>query len=112
MIAGMFQMLVALSLAAFLGCAAPAGQPALRELQPLKRTDGLRLMVSRENTQPSLLLALPGHTDSAPAVEVIFPEHVTAKRHGSDEVEHLYLSRPAMEGDRPRWRRTAASLEY
>ena len=79
-----------------------------RALPPsLTRADGLRVTVSPDNS-PALLIALPEHTENA--IEVIFPEHVTAKSHGSAEVEHLFLSRGAEPP--PVWRRTARSFEY
>lgn len=58
----------------------------------LTRADGLRVVVSPSNTQPSLLVMLPGHSE--PDVEILFPEHVTVRKHGASDVEHLYLFRP------------------
>ena len=55
----------------------------------------------------SLLVTLPGR--DAPSIEVLFPEHVTAKRRGSDGAEHLYLNRA---GDTPAWRNTGDGWEY
>jgi hypothetical protein len=56
---------------------------------------------------PSLLVTLPGRSD--PSINVLFPEHVTALRHGSKEAEHLYMSRP---GDAPAWRRAGNAWQY
>ena len=55
----------------------------------------------------TLLITLPGAAQ--PAIEVIFPEHVTALPHGHAAAEHLYLERP---GDAPAWRRSANTMEY
>jgi len=46
------------------------------------------------------------------AIEVIFPEHVTAKKQGSSESEHLYLFRPGSQGEPPVWRQVGRSLQY
>jgi len=47
---------------------------------PIQNVDGLRVMVAGENTQPSLRIVLPGQPDNDPAINVIFPEHVTSPR--------------------------------
>lgn len=71
---------------------------------------GLRLLVTNKNN-PTLAIVLPGYPDSDRSIEVIFPEHVTAKRHGSNELEHLYLFR-SQQAREPVWRQTKDSLEY
>jgi hypothetical protein len=50
---------------------------------------GLQLLIRDENSDPTLRLVLPGHSRSDRAIEVIFPEHVTAVRKGSSEAAHL-----------------------
>ena len=76
----------------------------------LTRADGLKVTVSPSNAQPSLLVFLPGHAE--PDVEVLFPEHVTVRKHGEQAAEHLYLFRPGAGGARPQWQQTAISLGY
>src|SRR5574341_1243361 len=73
---------------------------------------GLRMLVVAENTQPTLRIVLPGHPDSDRSIEVVFPEHVTARVHGRVNAEHLYRFRPGRQGEGPAWRRVGASLEY
>jgi hypothetical protein len=72
----------------------------------------MRLIVEEENRQPTLRLVLPGRTESDRAIEVVFPEHVTAKKRGDMEAEHFYLFRAGQQGERPRWCREGQSLEY
>ena len=79
---------------------------------PIENATGVRMLVVRENSQPTLRIVLPGRPDSARSIEVIFPEHVTARRHGTPNAEHLYQFRSGREGDRPTWRRTGSALEY
>jgi hypothetical protein len=86
-----------------LGAAVP---PAIRN------PNGLRLLVAPENTQPTLRILLPGSPESDSAIEVIFPEHVTARRKGVSEAEQLYLFRPGQRGNPPAWRQIGQSLEY
>ena len=81
-------------------------------LGSIQNTDGLRLLVAVENAQPTLRIVLPGHPISDRAIEVVFPEHVTVRRHGSAGSEHLYLFRPGHQAERPTWRRIGRSLEY
>jgi len=78
----------------------------------VQNASGLRLAVANESTQPMLRIVLPGHPDTDRAIEVIFPEHVTARRQGNIEAEHLYLFRPGRQGEVPTWRQVGQSLEY
>jgi hypothetical protein len=70
------------------------------------------MMVAAENTQPSLRVVLPGHPDNDSAIDVIFPEHVTAKRTGTSEPEHLYLFRLGRQGTRPAWKADEHWFQY
>jgi hypothetical protein len=45
-------------------------------------------------------------------VEVLFPEHVTAKKQGATEAQHLYLFRAGRQGERPVWKKAGSSVEY
>jgi hypothetical protein len=78
----------------------------------IRNAAGLRLLVAQENTQPTLQIVLPGSPDTDRSIEVIFPEHVTAKRAGSEDGEHLYLFQPGQHGDPPDWTQTGNSLQY
>jgi hypothetical protein len=71
---------------------------------------GLRLLVSGEDTLPTLRLVLPGQPISK-GVLIIFPEHVTVREHGKGEAVHLYLWRPGQQGDRAAWRSVGQALE-
>lgn len=73
---------------------------------------GLRLLVAPENNQPNLRILLPGSADTDRTINMLFPEHVTARRHGAAEAEHLYLFRPGREGQRPVWQQVGNSLQY
>src|SRR5204863_6085050 len=67
----------------------------------------LTMAVRLAASGPSLLVTLPGRP--GPSIAVLFPEHVTALRHGSAEAEHLYRARPT---DQPPWRRIADGFEF
>jgi hypothetical protein len=73
---------------------------------------GMQLMVAEENTQPTLRIVLPGHPTSDRSIEVLFPEHVTVRKRGTDDANQLYLWQPGQVGERPQWRRAGRSLEY
>jgi len=81
-------------------------------LPPIRNSRGLSLLVADENVQPTLRVVLPGSADTDGAIEVIFPEHVTARMHGSTEAEQLYLFRPGRQGEHPTWREGKHSAEY
>jgi hypothetical protein len=72
----------------------------------------LRLSISETDTQPALTIALPGEPSNQPAIRVLFPEHVTAKKKGNTDAERLYLFRPGLQGEEPRWKRSRDSFGY
>lgn len=83
------------------------------QTQPaIQNAEGLKMLVDPENTEPVLRIVLPGHPDTDRAIEVVFPEHVTAKKAADSEGEHLYLFRPGHQGEPIAWRRFGQSLQY
>jgi hypothetical protein len=78
----------------------------------IQNADGLRMLLETENRQPALRIVLPARPDDDPAAVILFPEHVTARKHGSKEAEHLYLFRPGQQGEPPTWRQVGQSLQY
>ena len=84
---------------------------ALLNAQALKNEEGLQLMVT-DDTQPTLRIILPGRPTTDQTIEVIFPEHVTVRKHGATEAEHLYLFHPGKEDRPPAWKADAQSLQY
>lgn len=101
-----------LCLAGFSFVSAATELPRAQELRSISNDAGLQLVVAGENTQPVLRIVLPGQAESNHAIEVIFPEHVTARRRGSSDSVQLYMFRPGPQGERPPWRRVGPSLEY
>jgi hypothetical protein len=83
-----------------------------QEPMSLANSEGLRLSISEADTQPALTIALPGEPSSRPAIRVLFPEHVTAKKLGSTDAEQLYLFRPGLQEEKPQWKRSRDSFEY
>jgi hypothetical protein len=83
-----------------------------QDLPHVETATGLQLLIAEEHANPALRIVLPGHPASDRAIEVIFPEHVTAVRQGSRDGEHLYQWRPGSGGERPPWRRVGNALEY
>lgn len=95
----------------FVSCLARKDGEGDRELI-VRNGMGMQLMVAEENTQPTLRLVLPGHPTSDRSIEIIFPEHVTVRQHGSADAYQIYMFQPGQSGDRPQWRRSEQSLEY
>ena len=83
-----------------------------RQVGTIQNRSGLRLLVAPENNQPNLRILLPGSADTDRTINVLFPEHVTARRHGSTEAQQLYLFRPGRERQRPVWQQIGNSLQY
>ena len=82
-----------------------------QEPMSLANSEGLRLSISETDTQPALTIALPAESNR-PAIKILFPEHVTAKKNGNADAEHLYLFRPGLQGEKPRLKRSPDSFEY
>ena len=89
-----------------------AATPHAQEPGIVQNSTGLRMLVARENAEPMLHIVLPGYPVSDRTIGVLFPEHVTAVRHGETAPRHLYLFRPGPAGAPPTWRRVGRSLEY
>jgi len=85
---------------------------AARQPAAIENRSGLKLLVAEENTDPTLRIVLPGRPESDRAIEIIFPEHVTVRRHGSADAEQLYLFRTGIHGERVAWSRAGRSLGY
>ena len=98
---------------AAVACAYTQATPA-RSADPgaVQNRDGLQVLVVEQNRQPAVRIVLPDHPRSDRSIEVLFPEHVTAVKHGTNVAEQLYLFRPGQQGERTEWRRVGRSLEY
>lgn len=94
------------------GCVGTQISPSTREGLTITNSAGFQLLVVDSSVQPRLRIVLPEHPKSDSAIEVLFPEHVSAVKSGGNTVEHLYLGSSATAEDRPRWRRVGRSLEY
>ena len=91
----------------------PRTKAATAELPSIiQNGTGLRLLVAEENNQPNLGILLPDSPDTDRSINVLFPEHVTARRHGAAEAEHLYLFESGRQGQRPVWQQVGNSLQY
>jgi hypothetical protein len=73
---------------------------------------GLTMQVAEEHAGPSLWISIPGEPSGQQAVFVLLPEHVTVRRHGTDQAEHLYLWRPGKAGQRFNWTRIGNALQW
>lgn len=70
------------------------------------------MRVAEEHSDPTLWLSIPGEPSGQNAVLILLPEHITVRRHGTQESEHLYLWRPGEHGVRPNWVNTGNALQY
>ena len=77
----------------FIGVAVPTQVPLA-----VQNASGMRLVVADENSYPTLRILLPGYPDNDKTLEVIFPEHVTVRRVGETEGQHLFLFQPGQHG--------------
>ena len=70
------------------------------------------MRVAEEDSDPTLWLSVPDGASGEDAVLVLLPEHVTVRRRGTSEAQHLYLWQPGKHGARPHWARTGDTLQY
>lgn len=82
----------------------------IQQGKSIQNDSGLQLLVANEG-RPRLRVVLPGYSEMDRMIEVIFAEHVTARRRGSFEAELLYSCGRAPK-DPPSWRRFDRSWEY
>jgi hypothetical protein len=73
---------------------------------------GLTMRVAEEHTAPALWVSIPGEPSGHDAVLILLPEHVTVRKHSTNEAEHLYLWRSGQTGPRPNWVRVGNGLQY
>jgi hypothetical protein len=78
----------------------------------IDNSHGIRMLLVPENVQPAIRIVLPGHPLTDRMIEVLFPEHVTVRQRGNDEVEHIYMWREGRQGEPPVWRLGEQSLAY
>ncbi|HEV3038276.1 MAG TPA: hypothetical protein VHA33_10915 [Candidatus Angelobacter sp.] len=72
----------------------------------------LKMRVAKEDSDPTLWLSVTGEASGRDAVLVLLPEHVTVRKHGSNEAQHLYLWQAGHDGSRPSWLRRGHALQY
>jgi hypothetical protein len=100
-----------------LGCSRPdstgvGGSAPSSEVLSITNAAGVTMRVAEEHSNPTLWLSIPGEPSGQNAILILLPEHVTVRKHGSNEGEHLYLWGPGKTGSRPNWVRTANALHY
>jgi hypothetical protein len=83
----------------------------------IRNAAGVQMMVASENADPTLRIAVPGYPEADGAFQVLLPEHVTVRAHGSEDAPHLYLWQPGHAGTGPiqtaqAWKATSDSLAY
>ena len=86
-------------------------QPTAQSLS-VDNASGVTVRVATEHSDPSLWLDISDEPSGHDAVLILLPEHVTVRRHGSNEAEHLYLWQPGQHGSRSSWRRVHNTLQY
>ena len=104
-----FPSRTALVILASVLCIAGADGPSASTIH---NSTGLRILVAAENKQPTLRIVLPDRPETDRTIEVIFPEHVTARIRGNKVAEHMYLFEPGLQGDAPQWKQDKNSLQY
>jgi len=85
---------------------------AAEESLSVSNESGLTMAVSEEHGWPSVWISVAGEESGKRAVLVLLPEHVTVRRHGSDQGEHLYLWRPGKAGAAFKWARSGNAFQW
>ncbi len=82
------------------------------QILSVANVSGLTMRVAEEHADPALWVNIPGEPSGHDAVLILLPEHVTVRKHSTNEAEHLYLWRSGQVGSRPNWVRAGNSLQY
>jgi hypothetical protein len=85
---------------------------AIQEPQSINNPSGVTLAIAQEHVWPSVWINVPDEQSGQHAVLILLPEHVTVRRHGSDQVDHLYLWRPGKAGAGFKWTRTGNAFQW
>jgi len=70
------------------------------------------MRVAEEHSDPTLWLSTPSEPSGQDAVLVLVPEHVTVRRHGRTDADHLYLWRQGKHGASQNWVHAGNTLQY
>lgn len=97
--------------AATLWCVAAVISARAQQLPEVRNSEGIKIAVTDEDTQPVLHLVVPGD-DAGDTMKVLFPEHVTVRRQGTANADQLYLFRPGKSGEQVQWKRNNRFIEY
>ncbi len=84
---------------------------AAQQLPEIQNREGVKLVVTEADSEPVLHLVVPGDA-SGDTMKILFPEHVTVKRQGSTDAEHLYIFRPGSNGQSVSWKQNGQSIGY
>ena len=98
-------LLLTLSLALLNGAAAQS--PNI-----LHNASGLQMSVDAADHDPALHIRIPGGPEADRSFNVLFPEHVTVRPHGTDDATHLYIFKPGLAPTAPHWKQINNSLSY
>ena len=104
-------------LACAVGCthtapsSAYSSQPTARSLSATNAS-GVTIRVATKHSDPSLWLNVPDEPAGQDAVLILLPEHVTVRRRGTNEAEHLYFWQPGQSGSRSSWTHVRNALQY
>src|SRR5215467_6352126 len=109
--------LLCMCLAFALGCDHATQTSASRSTQDsqilsVANASGVIMRVAAEQADPALWISIPDEPSGHDAVLVLLPEHVTVRKHGTSEGEHLYVWRSGRVASHPQWRRVGNSLQY
>jgi hypothetical protein len=103
---------VSMSLVLLMACKGTSGSRASYDGLTVVSPSGLKVQVAEEHSDPTLWLGVPGESSGEHVALVLLPEHVTVRRHGAKDAQHLYMWRPGNHGPRPSWVRIGQALQY
>jgi len=78
----------------------------------VRNATGLVMAVDAEDSGPALRVTVPDGPVNERSFKILFPEHVTVRARGETEAKHLYVFRPGLQGNAPRWKKVGNELEY
>ena len=92
--------------------AALASHALAQSSAPLSNASGLQMSVDAADHDPALNIRIPGGPEADRSFNILFPEHVTVRPHGTTDATHLYLFVPGLALPAAHWKQSGDSLSY
>jgi hypothetical protein len=88
--------------------------PAVGQAQTpeVRNSAGIEMKIDTADKDPAVSVTVPDGSPNDRKFKILLPEHVTVRRHGQTEVQHLYIYDHNPASQAPKWKNIGNALEY